>query len=153
MSYFKKSHPIIGSFVAAAVPFLPAVTMSLHALSVMPSGIVDVNQPGDGGRSDALVVLCAPVFYIFAVPMVYGAGKALESLGLKRLSKFLAGMAAIALILAICVGLLIGALSHLGIIDTAGVVALCAGISLFTALPSGLCWWFFTLRPKTSSLH
>jgi hypothetical protein len=63
------------------------------------------------------------------------------------------GMAAVALIFATCIGLLIGALSHIGISDTSESVALCDGMLLFTAIPSGLCWWFFALRPKISGLH
>lgn len=116
----------------------------------MPSGNVDANRYADDGRADAMVVLYAPILYIIAIPLVYGAGKLLSSFGLMTIVKFTVGMGVVALILATCLGLFISAITHLGLIDTTKIVALCSVISLFTALPSGLCWWIFAIRPKMS---
>jgi hypothetical protein len=148
MRYLTKPHPIFGSFAAAAISLLPVLAMAVVEINAVPSGVVDAGQNDDAGlRGAGLALAAAPFVYVIAVPVCYTVGMLLVSLGLRRLSGFLAGTVAIALILAIFAGLLIAAPSHFGVNDIVLSIAVCTVLLLITALPAALCWWFFAVSP------
>ena len=149
-----KPRPVLASFAAAAVALLPILAMSVFELTATPSGVVDLTQPDDAGfRGAGLALAAAPSLYIAAVPISYVVGTLLVSLGLRRLSRFLAGTVAVALILGLLAGVLLSAPSRFDLSDVVISVAMSVLLFLITVLPAALCWWFFAVRPHNPPLN
>lgn len=143
-----KHRPVLASFVAAAIGLLPILAIAVFELNSPPSAVIDQSQTDDAGfRGAGLALAAAPFLYVVAVPVCYAVGALLASLGLRRLSHFLAGAAGVAVILGFMVGLLLSVPSQFGLGDVALSVAASTMFFLIVVLPAAICWWLLALWP------
>ena len=154
MRLLSKPRPALASFIAAAVALLPVLLMAVSEVTAVPAGVSAAGEPDDAGyRGAALAFAAMPFLYIAAVPVCYAVGVLLVSLRLRRLASFLGGTAAVALLLGLILGVLIGAPSRFGLSDLVASIAVSTLLFLITALPAAACWWLLAVRPHNPSLN
>jgi hypothetical protein len=149
-----KSRPVVASFVAAAVALLPILAMALFEITAAPPGVLDTNQLDDAGfRGAGLALAASPFLYIAAVPVCHVVGSVLVSLGFRRLGRFLAGTAVVAVLLGVIVGAILSAPSRFGLGDVALSIAVSTFLFLVTALLAALSWWLLAVQPHNPPLN
>jgi len=154
MRLTSKSHPVLASFLAAGVALVPVLLMALSEIFAAPSGVVPLGEPDDADyRGAGLALAAMPFLYIIAIPVCYAVGALLLSFRLFIFAKFMVGATAVALLLGLAIGVLLGALARFGLSDLAGSVVVASLLSLVTVLPAAVCWWFFAVRPHNPSLN
>lgn len=142
-----RPHPVLASFVAAAIALLPLLLMALSEIYDLPAGVVAAEEVDDAGsRGAALALLAAPFLYLAAVPICYCSGALLVRLRLRRLGSFLAGAAALALLCGVGLGALIGAPARRGSHDMLASVGASFLLFLVMAMPAALAWWLLAGR-------
>ena len=148
MRYPTRPHPVAASYAAAFIVLLPILAMAASELYAEPTGSLDAEHVDDSGmRAVGLVFIAAPFMYLLAVPVSYAAGLLLMKLGLRRLRRFLAGAAAIALLTALVVGMGCAALAGSGSSQTLQVIGIGAVFLVASTLPAALCWWYLAVSP------
>jgi len=145
-----KPHPIIASYLAAAIALLPLLLITLFQIFGASPGVDASGEPDDAGyRSAGLVLAVMPFVYIGAVLVCYAVGVLLVALRLRRLSSFLGGAAGVGVALGAGASLLFAVLSGLSLWDCAVSAAGIMVLSLLAVLPAASCWWFLVVRPQT----
>jgi len=128
--------------------------MALSEIFAGPSDVVTAGESDDAGyRGAGLALAAMPFLYIVAVLVCHAVGTLLLSLRLLRFKSFLAGAIAVALLLGLAAGILLGVLNRFGLSDLPIFVAIATLLFLVSGLPAALCWWFFAVRPHNISFN
>ena len=148
MRYPTRPHPVAASFAAAFIVLLPLLAITASEFYAEPRPGVYLEQVDDAAmRSVGLILMATPFMYLIAVPLSHAIGLLLMKLGLRRPRGFLAGTAAIALLLALVVGVSCAALAGSGFSVTMLFIGIGAVFFLASALPAALCWWYLAVAP------
>jgi hypothetical protein len=119
-----------------------------------PAGVLDPSQVDDAAfRGAGAALIAAPFLYIAGVPVCFAVGRLLTSFGLLHLGKFLGGTIAVALCLGVLVGALLSFPSSYGLGDVALSMSVASFLFIISALPAACCWWLFAVRPHNTPLN
>lgn len=142
-----KPHPVLASFVSAAVALLPVLAMAMLELAAMP-GTQSFNVPDNTElRIAGVTLIITPFLYVVAVPVCYGAGAMLLRFRLYSLGHFSLGTTVLAVLLGLVAGIGLGIPSQYGASDIAISVGACILLALLCALPAAVCWWLLAVQP------
>jgi uncharacterized membrane protein len=104
-------------------------------------------------RAFGVFLVSLPIIYVVLAILAYFVGLTLRRLGLRSLKAFLAASSAIAVALAVIVGLASSDSQRFGAQDAFIAIAAFAGLSLLCVIPGAACWWFLTRATPNPSIE
>lgn len=134
---------IIASLVAPICALAPLLLLGAWE-ATQPVRIIG-GEPDDAPmRSFGLVLVALPIIYVVMSVAAYAIGCTLRRVGLRSMRSFLCASAAIALALAVVVGLSASDPQRFGVQDSLIAVAALSSMFLLSIMPSAACWWYIT---------
>ena len=135
--------PVIASLVAPICALAPLLLLGAWEAG-QPVRIVD-GEPDDAPlRSLGVLLIALPVIYVVMSILAYAVGSTFRRLGMRSLRKFVGASAAIALALAVIVGLSSSQPQRFGVQDSLIAVAAFSAVFLLCVVPGAACWWYLT---------
>lgn len=141
-----KPHPILASFIAAAIVVASALLLVVFEISATPSGVGNLDAQPDSAaiRSAAVGLFALPFLYVIAVPVCYAVGTVLVKLRLHRFMSFMSGATVFALMLGGAFGTVLA--SHSRPDELTLTITIATLFVLLLALPAASCWWLVAVR-------
>lgn len=135
--------PVIASLVAPICALAPLLLLGAWE-AIQPVRMID-GEPDDAPlRSLGVLLIALPFIYVVMSILAYAVGSTFRRFGMRSLRAFLSASGAIALALALIVGLSSSQPERFGVQDVLIAVASFATLFLLCVVPGAACWWYLT---------